>query len=142
MELSIQSIYGGAKASQEADNIFILQNNKGKSGLLQGKRYIQVAKNRFDGELGIVPLYYDKECQSYMKKEKGEKGPLSLNKDVEAIANWRASRAASTLVLPTVTSDVESFLSLSEGRVVALEPPPHLAVDDDILPDQTVSQGS
>lgn len=73
-ELTAQSIYGGVKASQEADNILILQNNQGKSGLLQGKKYIQVVKNRFDGELGIVPLNFDKESQSYAKEKSSKSG--------------------------------------------------------------------
>ena len=77
MELTAQSIYGSAKASQEADNIIILQSNQGKSGLLQGKKYIQVVKNRFDGELGIVPLNFDKDSQSYVKKEKSKSEAIS-----------------------------------------------------------------
>ncbi|XP_055332050.1 twinkle mtDNA helicase-like [Paramacrobiotus metropolitanus] len=69
-QLTAQSIYGGVKASQEADNVLILQNNRGKTGMLQGRRYIEVVKNRFDGELGVMPLYFDKESQSFVKKEK------------------------------------------------------------------------
>ncbi|XP_069756222.1 twinkle mtDNA helicase isoform X2 [Narcine bancroftii] len=57
-ELQTASIFGTAKASQEADNILILQDKKLVSG--QGKRYLQVVKNRFDGDLGIFPLEFNK----------------------------------------------------------------------------------
>ena len=45
-KLSISSIYGSAKATQEADTVLILQND--------GRRkFIDVKKNRFDGTTGI-----------------------------------------------------------------------------------------
>jgi len=50
--LTISSIYGGVKVTQEADTIIILQSD--------GKRkWIDVKKNRFDGTLGIFPLYFN-----------------------------------------------------------------------------------
>ena len=55
-KLSISSIYGSAKATQEADTVMILQREI--SGGNQ-RKYIEVKKNRFDGSLGICPLYYD-----------------------------------------------------------------------------------
>ncbi|XP_070566841.1 twinkle mtDNA helicase-like [Ptychodera flava] len=63
-ELQTASIFGTAKAAQEADNIIILQDKRLTSA--RGKKYIQVAKNRFDGDLGIMPLYFNKEtlCMS------------------------------------------------------------------------------
>ncbi|XP_078269517.1 twinkle mtDNA helicase [Rhinoraja longicauda] len=57
-ELQTASIFGTAKASQEADNVLILQDRKLASG--QGKRSLQVAKNRFDGDLGVFPLEFKK----------------------------------------------------------------------------------
>ena len=50
--LRISSIFGTGKASQEADNIFILQSYK-------GLRIIDIAKNRFDGTVGKVALAFD-----------------------------------------------------------------------------------
>lgn len=49
--LTSASIYGGAKVTQEADNILMLQRPP-------GRHYVEVEKNRFDGELGHVPLSY------------------------------------------------------------------------------------
>ena len=40
-------VFGSAKATQESDNVIILQNN----GIV---KYLDVRKNRFDGELGCV----------------------------------------------------------------------------------------
>uniref|UniRef100_A0A8C4R9S1 DNA 5'-3' helicase n=1 Tax=Eptatretus burgeri TaxID=7764 RepID=A0A8C4R9S1_EPTBU len=62
-ELQISSILGTAKASQEADNIMILQNRR--LGSTHGHRRIQVVKNRFDGDLGTVPLEFHKPTLSF-----------------------------------------------------------------------------
>eukprot|EP00794_Sanderia_malayensis_P018240 gene18240-20059_t len=61
-ELQTASIFGTAKASQEADNIIILQDSKGRTS----RRYLQVTKNRFDGILGKVPLDFNRDslCMS------------------------------------------------------------------------------
>ncbi|KAK2711846.1 mitochondrial DNA helicase-like isoform X2 [Artemia franciscana] len=67
-ELTTASIFGSAKATQEADNVLILQDRK---ILHPGgrKKYIQIAKNRFSGDLGIVPLSFDRESLSFTKKK-------------------------------------------------------------------------
>ncbi|CAH1792951.1 unnamed protein product [Owenia fusiformis] len=64
--LTTASIFGSAKASQEADNIMILQDTRMSSA--RGKKFIQVTKNRFDGELGTMVLHFDKESQSFSRK--------------------------------------------------------------------------
>ncbi|KAH7954559.1 hypothetical protein HPB49_019835 [Dermacentor silvarum] len=58
-ELSTSSIFGGVKASQEADNVLILQDRRLTSQ--QGRKHLQVTKNRFDGDIGSVPLEFNKE---------------------------------------------------------------------------------
>lgn len=62
--LTVSSIFGSAKATQEADNVFILQDKYLASQ--RAKRFLQVVKNRFDGELGIMPLRFNKETTSYV----------------------------------------------------------------------------
>ncbi|XP_026866208.1 twinkle protein, mitochondrial [Electrophorus electricus] len=57
-ELQTASIFGTAKASQEADNVLILQEKKLVT--CPGRRSLQVAKNRFDGDVGIFPLEFNK----------------------------------------------------------------------------------
>ncbi|GFG33037.1 hypothetical protein Cfor_10752 [Coptotermes formosanus] len=67
-DLTINSIFGGAKATQEADNILIIQDKRLTS--VRGKKYLQVAKNRYSGDLGIMPLEFDKESLSYAQRKK------------------------------------------------------------------------
>ncbi|XP_045454369.1 mitochondrial DNA helicase [Melitaea cinxia] len=67
-DLSTSSIFGSAKASQEADNVLIIQDKRLTS--VRGKKYLQVAKNRYSGDLGIVPLDFDKDSLSYQPKKK------------------------------------------------------------------------
>ena len=62
-ELNNNSIFGGAKATQEADNVMILQNKF--LSVYKCPKYIQITKNRWDGDLGNVPLWFDKESLSY-----------------------------------------------------------------------------
>ncbi len=45
-------------ATQEADNVLILQRNN-------DWKWIEVLKNRFDGELGCVPLQFQKKTNTY-----------------------------------------------------------------------------
>ena len=49
--LQTSSIYGSAKASQEADNVLILQALDETS--------MQVSKNRFSGTIGVIPLCFN-----------------------------------------------------------------------------------
>lgn len=62
-ELTTSSVFGTAKATQEADNVLIIQDKRLTS--VRGKKYLQVAKNRYTGDLGIMPLEFDKDALSY-----------------------------------------------------------------------------
>ena len=65
--LSISSIYGTAKATQEADTVLILQND--------GRRkFLEVKKNRFNGTLGHTPLHFDRQSCRY-----GETPPVNVS---------------------------------------------------------------
>lgn len=57
--LSLASIYGSAKATQEADTVLILQANG------PDKKWIEVKKNRFNGDLGRCDLYFDRQSCRY-----------------------------------------------------------------------------
>lgn len=49
-ELTTSSIFGSAKASQEADNILIIQDNRLKN--IRGKKYLQVCnKNKMQKQI-------------------------------------------------------------------------------------------
>ncbi|XP_077407657.1 twinkle mtDNA helicase isoform X1 [Vanacampus margaritifer] len=69
-ELQTASIFGSAKASQEADNVLILQEKKLVT--CPGRRSLQVAKNRFDGDVGIFPLDFIKASLTFSTPIKGK----------------------------------------------------------------------
>jgi len=58
--MNINSIFGSAKATQEADNVLILQSYK-------GIRIIDIAKNRFDGTLGKAVIAMDKQTNRFIE---------------------------------------------------------------------------
>lgn len=60
--LSISSVFGTAKATQEADNVIILQ-------YFDGKKVLDVKKNRFIGELGSARIEFDKQSQTFKQVE-------------------------------------------------------------------------
>ncbi|XP_031631440.1 twinkle protein, mitochondrial [Contarinia nasturtii] len=62
-DLTMNSIFGSAKATQEADNVLIIQDKRLVS--VKGKKYLQIAKNRFSGDLGIMMLNFDRDALSY-----------------------------------------------------------------------------
>ncbi|XP_070608950.1 twinkle mtDNA helicase [Erythrolamprus reginae] len=80
-ELQTSSIFGSAKASQEADNVLILQDRKLTAG--PGRRYLQVSKNRFDGDVGIFPLEFSKTCLTFSKPVKGKTRVKKVKEDTE-----------------------------------------------------------
>ncbi|KAI8083089.1 P-loop containing nucleoside triphosphate hydrolase protein [Halteromyces radiatus] len=55
-QMDINSVFGSAKVTQEADNVIILQ----KHGL-GGLQYLDVKKNRYDGTTGVIPYKFDRE---------------------------------------------------------------------------------
>lgn len=54
--LGLASVSGTAKATQEADNVIVLQK-------VGDSRYIDVKKNRFDGLIGSVPIKFDQNAR-------------------------------------------------------------------------------
>lgn len=79
-DLSTSSIFGSAKASQEADNVLIIQDKRLTS--IRGKKFLQVAKNRYSGDLGIMPLDFDKESLSYAQKMKVQRSNSGRTPDI------------------------------------------------------------
>eukprot|EP01084_Bolivina_argentea_P223014 377397_1 len=72
VKLGINSIFGSAKMTQEADLVTILQ--------LDGKRKsLDVRKNRFDGDLGEVYLYFDHSSQRLRESQFDQQVELDEN---------------------------------------------------------------
>jgi twinkle protein len=74
MKLGISSVYGSAKATQEADNVLILQ----KDPTNENRKFVEVKKNRYDGTLGHCPLYYQIDSKRY-SEDPGAKLPVKNN---------------------------------------------------------------
>lgn len=72
--LSTSSVFGSAKATQEADNVIIIQQGK-------QNRYLEVTKNRFNGELGKVPYRFIRDSNRYVE--------ISRNNDNKGSNPWR-----------------------------------------------------
>jgi twinkle protein len=69
--LTNNSIFGGGKASQEADNVIILQMKW--TDQFKFQKYVQVTKNRYDGDLGLVPISFSKEVEGFgVRSDKSE----------------------------------------------------------------------
>jgi len=65
--LTVHSIFGGGKATQEADNVLLLQEEE-VAGSFMKKKSIEVCKNRYAGDLGVMPLFFTKPVLSFSKK--------------------------------------------------------------------------
>lgn len=63
--LGLNSVFGGAKATQEADNVLMLQDYRES----QGGLYLKVLKNRFCGDVGRVPLEFDKSSLRFAQQK-------------------------------------------------------------------------
>ncbi|XP_070707924.1 twinkle mtDNA helicase [Pempheris klunzingeri] len=114
-ELQTASIFGSAKASQEADNVLILQEKKLVT--CPGRRSLQVTKNRFDGDVGIFPLDFIKSSLTFSApvrakpklrkvptKPENEEGDEGKEDEVvvkkEEVKKERAEKAAKTTKTP------------------------------------------
>lgn len=65
MKLGLSSIFGSAKATQEADNVVILQKVEDVESGGPTRKYLDVRKNRYDGELGSVQLFFNAGAQLF-----------------------------------------------------------------------------
>ncbi|XP_034414552.1 twinkle protein, mitochondrial [Cyclopterus lumpus] len=105
-ELQTASIFGSAKASQEADNVLILQEKKLVT--CPGRRSLQVTKNRFDGDVGIFPLDFHKSSLTFAAPIKGRHKLRKLagkpeddeeeagEKEVKEVKKEKAAKATKT----------------------------------------------
>jgi len=66
-KLTVYSIFGGGKATQEADNVLLLQEEESEGSFMKRKS-LEVAKNRYAGDLGVMPLFFTKPVLSFSKK--------------------------------------------------------------------------
>ena len=97
--LTGDSIFGGAKATQEADNVMLLQQEEVMANVK--RKYIEVVKNRFSGDLGSIPLFFNKGTLT-MSKEIFNKEKKSTTKIPKAPVAEKIIDSSSTKeALPT-----------------------------------------
>ena len=65
--LTVHSVYGGGKATQEADNVLLLQEEKNEDSFFK-KKYVEIVKNRYAGDLGVVELAFTKPFLTMSRK--------------------------------------------------------------------------
>lgn len=108
-DLTISSVFGGAKATQEADNIFILQNRP-------KYRIIEVRKNRFDGELGKIPLGFNKENKQFLELSEEEVFQLHrTNISIEDVMARRKNTGQTTGLRLEVEGENQDKLRMRNG---------------------------
>ncbi|ETV87248.1 hypothetical protein H257_02207 [Aphanomyces astaci] len=97
-DLTLSSVFGTAKATQEADNVLILQRNRGDVKL-DVRKNRTICLDRFDGSLGSIALQFDKEavCMREMfptaMDESLASRDLELQMEREARQRYEASAA-------------------------------------------------
>ncbi|KAJ1938833.1 hypothetical protein FBU59_004319 [Linderina macrospora] len=96
-DIDINSIFGSAKVTQEADNVVVLQ----KYGAAESKiRYMNVLKNRFDGTLGKIYIQYDPESLSFR-----EIPPPRQRKNIKILATSQKMSMQDKLTQETIGID-------------------------------------
>jgi len=99
-KLGMSSIYGSAKATQEADTVLILQYD-GK------KKFIEVKKNRFDGALGTLPLYFQHDSSRYSEQPDASIMPKKIQRTTRPGSSQPGRIRASPPISPTWDSILE-----------------------------------
>ena len=85
--LNISSVFGTAKATQEADNVLILQNEN-------GVKRLEVKKNRFDGDLGSVSLTFNRSRLIFQEKVKNDmKEPQGKHEVSDPVSTQEVNKA-------------------------------------------------
>lgn len=99
-QLKVNSIFGTGKASQEADNIFIIQNFK-------GLRVIDVAKNRFNGNTGKSVLAFNKKSCRFF--EVSDKDFMAYNDEQINLDDLIAENEKKILEEDTSIKEIEKY---------------------------------
>ncbi|TFJ87895.1 hypothetical protein NSK_001242 [Nannochloropsis salina CCMP1776] len=77
-----EELTGRSKATQDADNVVILQRH-------QGRHYLDVRKYRYDGDLGVVPLAFQTQTGTLVEVEDNGLG-LSLEREsMYGVGVWK-----------------------------------------------------
>ena len=114
-KLALTSIYGGAKAAQEADNVLILQaplpppppGGAAAAPSANGPKWVDVVKNRYAGSLGSVMMAYSGPTCRYYE--------LAAGQAVTALRQ-ASKRWPGLLVTPTADASAVRLSDLAESK--------------------------
>ncbi|KAL4479607.1 hypothetical protein ABPG72_004203 [Tetrahymena utriculariae] len=85
-DLNISSVFGSAKATQEADNVIIMQNR-------DKYRVIDIKKNRFNGDIGKKAIIFDKSNKNFYEMSLGEVSEiLSSKKTITDLIKYKREK--------------------------------------------------
>ncbi|KAL4435105.1 hypothetical protein ABPG74_003598 [Tetrahymena malaccensis] len=85
-DLNISSVFGSAKATQEADNVIIMQNR-------DKYRVIDIKKNRFNGDIGKKAIIFDKSNKNFYEMSLGEVSEiLSSKKTITDLVKYKREK--------------------------------------------------
>ena len=113
----MHSVFGGAKATQEADNIWILQH-------VSGNKYLEVKKNRFDGDLGTVGLRFDRERQNYVGRSEAENKVIqeqikqALALTLKKVIQEQIKQALTITLNKVIQEQIKQALTLTLNKVI------------------------
>jgi twinkle protein len=102
-KLGISSFYGSAKATQEADTVLILQSDS-------KRKFVDVRKNRFDGTLGYVPLYFERKSGRYSETspDVNAQPTTSIPKGILAVNGAMARHIGVSASSPSTYGDIRN----------------------------------
>lgn len=110
--------FSSCQASQEADNVLILQEKKLVT--CPGRRSLQVAKNRFDGDVGIFPLEFNKASLTFSAPVKGKqkirKVKVDKNNDTEEIEELELKEKSEKPVKPAKAKTSKTVKGSAAGK--------------------------
>jgi len=90
--LTVHSVFGGGKATQEADNVLLLQEESSPQTFFK-KKSIEVAKNRYAGDLGQVPLSFTKPVLCLSKRVADQVRKASKKKTLRLVEQGDGGQA-------------------------------------------------
>jgi twinkle protein len=114
--LTTASLFGSAKAGQEADNVLILQAQA-------HKRFLQVTKNRFCGDVGKISLKFDSNSLTFSGFFSESSAPNTEKKIASVVTSktMKSSVKSSNfmtikpqIIKPVITSSIGKPLSSSK----------------------------
>lgn len=109
-DLEISAIYGTSKATQESDNIIMIQNRN-------GYKVLDLKKNRFDGHLGKTGVIFCAQSKKYFEIDKKDLDSIVSGVSIDQIIeNKKASYPKNYPLPPKVSKPEDHFLDTYQSE--------------------------